>query len=331
MYWNRSLVSVATLLLLLTSASGFTTPAALTKSSISQSKVYRPAIFVSAKRNGYDKSPSRRRKIWRASKKSLAALTVAWSLTRGPPAAHAKPPPVIQSIKPGLAGAELDAALDPDVVIFDESKDQIVVHNTAEEKPTKKREKVKTKTKTKPKSKNLYNDDEEDDDDDIDFEELSARKRTKEATAAESASSEGKNNVGMVLQKEYSSLEFMKAFAFVAAIPVTFFCSIETYRRVHEKSYVEKALKIQELKKAEYANKLKAEEEKRLAEMKGNETNVDDDEEDDGEDDGEDDDDDDDDDSPKPPKTPPPSGGGDDGDSPPSQDEIDRLNKLMGR
>lgn len=335
MYWNRNHISLATLLLLLASASGFTSTSSIRlKSSISQNKAYHPSLLVRSQRSDNDHITSRRQKIWRTSKKALASLTLAFSLVRNPPAAEAKPRPVIQSIKPGLTGAELEAAMDPDVYIYEETGKIIATPedrqaNSAPQKKEKSKAKPKAKSKAKPKAKSLYeDDDEDDDDDDIDFEDLGPRKRVAEAEASEKAASGGNvNNLGIVHHKEYSAFAFMKAMSVFAAIPVAFFFSIETYRRTHEKSYVKKALKIQAMKKKEYEQKVK---EERLAEMKANETSTDEDEEEEEEEEDVEDDEDDGP-SPKPPKTPPPSGGDNGGESGPSADDIDRLNKLMGR
>lgn len=272
------------------------------------------------------------KRLWKQSKKSMASVALALTFLRSSPAMAAVVTKdmvdvsarandvLIESLRPGATVEDAEVALNPDVLVRAQEEVNTVTKKAEETK-------VDKKSKKKKATKNLYYDDDEDEGDDEDAffdDEARAQLEAAKATPKTATTSDI-----YIKSTQITTATYVKAVALFITAPVLLFGGIETYKRRSESAYVKKALKIQAMKREEYLNKTASE----ASQLKGNETATDDDGDDD--DNGDDDDDADDSDLGKPsPKAPKKPKGGDDGggdDAPPSADDIDRLNRLMGK
>jgi len=273
------------------------------------------------------------KRLWKRSKKSVASIALALTFLRSTPAMAAAVVTkdmvdvsarandvLIESLRPGATVEDAEVALNPDVLVREREEVNTVTKKTEETK-------VDRKSKKKKTTKNVYYDDDEDEGDDEDAffdDETRAQLEAAKTTPKTATTSDI-----YIKKSEITKASYAKALALFITAPVLLFSGIETYKRRSESAYVKKALKIQAMKREEYLNKTASE----AAQMKGNETATDDDDDDDDED-GDDGDDDDSDLGKPSPNAPKKPKGGDDGggdDAPPSADDIDRLNRLMGK
>jgi hypothetical protein len=280
------------------------------------------------------------RSLWRRSKKSVASLALAVALFQALPmspalAVVAKEKVdvsarandiLIESLRPGATSEDAEAALNPEILVRE--KEEV---NKALPKVEEKSQPNNSKKKSKKPAKQLYYDD-EDDDDELDEVEAQFFEETSRASISEATNTKTATTSNIYVQStKITTATYAKAAMLFLTAPVLLFGGIETYKRRSESAYVKKALQIQAMKREEYLNKTAAE----TGKMGNNSTSTTDDDDDDDDDDDNDDDDDDIVENKSPPSKPKkPNGGKDSGGgsgSTPSADDIDRLNKLMGK
>ena len=303
---------------------------------------------------------SKRVRKWRQrAKKAVGTFALAWSILMPVRPALARKADfdssarandiLMQSIQPGMTATEAEKAMNGETVSYErdlEHMEGVSSAATEEEdddfgdelKNDKKNKKKKKANNKKQKQKDLYADLDFDDDDDVlmdEVEEVEVAKESARTTAT--AASKG------FYSSEVSRSMYRGPIILFAGVPITVCVGREMYKKKQEAAYVQKALKIAESQRAEYERS-----KKNTTDVGNNSTAVDeedDNEEEDGEDSedgskdkdgdgqggdgsGTDSDDDDylvfDDDEF--------GGDGEDGeDDGPTQEDIDRLNKLMGR
>ena len=274
-----------------------------------------------------------RRRIRRGAAVLMAA--VFWSTAR--PAAHAKfsyelNETPTHSLRPGMSKNQADRLDEGELDVSELESASIF------QQPT---ESAAAESKQKQSSFG-YGEEEDDDDFFLEEDESGAASQADQATA-EKLQARTTKEFAAYQQGKSKSLTIKVGLCFF--VPTYGFMIVREYvRRRREETYVQKGLEILEAQKAEYFNvTAKSDDsdvEDELKGLKNNSTSTDDDDTDEDKDD-DDDDSEDDDEPPKPsrrsgkPKRPSGDGGGDEGGDPgygkPSDEDLDRLNKMFGK